>query len=226
MMQKIANSVAGLAAASQIRCAKNLLFSIQGRCTISGSASLAVELGRRCTCRHETASGRMETSALWAPVAKQKVSLVERGGRGWTVSVDSRGDADCPICGTRSKSRHGSYIRSLQDLPAQGTAVLIHARVSRWLCRNDQCERRTFAERRPDLAAPRARRTTRMAGIVRLFGHAVGGRPAERLLARLGMALGHTTILRHVKCGATGGSATLRVAGIDDWATLAKVPTA
>lgn len=57
-----------------------------------------------------------------------------------------------------------------------------------------------------------------MAGIVRLFGHAVGGRPAERLLARLGMALGHTTILRHVKCGASGGSATLRVAGIDDWA--------
>jgi hypothetical protein len=46
----------------------------------------------------------------------------------------------------------------------------------------------------------------------------VGERPAERLLARLGMAVGHTTILRHVRCGASGGSATLRVAGIDDWA--------
>ena len=57
-----------------------------------------------------------------------------------------------------------------------------------------------------------------MAGIVRLFGHAAGGRPSERLLARLGMPVGHTTILRHVKRGARGGTATLRVAGIDDWA--------
>ena len=57
-----------------------------------------------------------------------------------------------------------------------------------------------------------------MAGIVRLFGHAAGGRPSERLMARLGMPVGHTTILRHVKRGARGGLATLRVAGIDDWA--------
>jgi hypothetical protein len=58
-----------------------------------------------------------------------------------------------------------------------------------------------------------------MAGVVRLFGHAAGGRPSERLLARLGMPVGHTTILRHVKRGARGGPVTtLRVAGIDDWA--------
>jgi len=29
-----------------------------------------------------------------------------------------------------------------------------------------------------------------MTGIVRLFGHAAGGRPSERLLARLGMPVG------------------------------------
>jgi hypothetical protein len=73
------------------------------------------------------------------------------------------------------------YILSLQDLPAQGAPVVVEARVIRWRCLNDQCERRTFAERRLDLTAPFARRTTRMAGIVRLFGHAAGGRPSERL---------------------------------------------
>ena len=160
----------------------------------------------------------MEKSALWALAPKQTVSLVEREGPGWTLSLDSQGDADCPICGMRSSSRHGSYIRSLQDLPAQGTPVLIQARVSRWRCVNKECERRTFAGRRPDFTAPFARRTARMAGIVRLFGHAAGGRPSERLLARLGMPVGHTTILRHLKRGARGGPATVRVAGIDDWA--------
>ncbi|MEA2772239.1 MAG: zinc-finger of transposase, partial [Acetobacteraceae bacterium] len=59
--------------------------------------------------------------------AKQKVSIVERKGPGWTGWLDSQGDGDCPICGTGSNSRHGSYVRSLQDLPAQGTSVLIQA---------------------------------------------------------------------------------------------------
>jgi hypothetical protein len=41
--------------------------------------------------------------------------------------MDSQGDGYCPICGTGSNSRHGSYVRSLQDLPARGTSVLIQA---------------------------------------------------------------------------------------------------
>jgi hypothetical protein len=75
----------------------------------------------------ETASGRMEKSAVLAPVPKQKVSIVEREGPGWTVWLDSQGDGDCPICGTGPNSRHGSYVRPLRDLPAQGTSVLIQA---------------------------------------------------------------------------------------------------
>jgi hypothetical protein len=39
-----------------------------------------------------------------------------------------------------------------------------------WRCGNDQCDRQIFAERFPGLAAPFARQTERMAGIVRLFG--------------------------------------------------------
>src|ERR1700722_9120617 len=165
-------------------------------------------------CGCETASERMTKSALWAPAPKQKVTFVEREGPGWTVSLDSEGDADCPICGTRSSSRHGAYIRSLQDLPAQGAPVVVQARVTRWRCLNDQCERGTFAERRLDLTARFARRTTRIAGIVRLFGHAAGGRPSERLLGRLGMPVGHTTILRHVKRGARGGTASSALPGL------------
>jgi hypothetical protein len=87
-------------------------------------------------------------------------------------------------------------------------------------CRNEHCERRIFAERLPQLAAPFARRTTRLAGIVRLFGHAAGGRPAARLMACLGMPTGRTTILRSVTRSARAQDepSFVRVAGIDDWA--------
>src|SRR6202012_2418796 len=78
------------------RCGLSRLVSGYMKC---GSASLSVEFGRCCMCGCETASERMTKSALWAPAPKQKVTFVEREGPGWTVSLDSEGDADCPICG-------------------------------------------------------------------------------------------------------------------------------
>ena len=83
----------------------------------------------------------------------------------------------------------------LRDLSAQGKPVNIQARSTRWRCRNHQCDRRIFAERLPRLATPFARRTVRLTGIIELFGHGAGGRPSERLLARLGMP--REIILRH-----------------------------
>ncbi len=139
---------------------------------------------------------------------------------GWTVAIDSLAPARCPICGTTSRSRHSSYQRTLRDLPAQGTPVTVQARVTRWRCRNDQCGRQIFAERLPDLAAPFERRTTRLAGIVRLFGHSARGRPSERLLTKLGMPVSDTTILRRLEQSAAVQTKRIvvRVAGIDEWA--------
>ena len=77
-----------------------------------------------------------------------------------------------------------------------------------------------FTERVPGLAAPFARQTARLAGIVRLLGHSAGGRPSERLMRRLGMPVSDTTILRslkeHVRARSDNGA--VHVAGIDDWA--------
>ena len=83
------------------------------------------------------------------------------------VSLSGGDHAICPVCRVRSHSRHSSYRRTLRDLPAQGTPVEVRAQMTRWRCRNDRCERRIFAERIPGLAAPFARRTTRLAGTSR-----------------------------------------------------------
>jgi hypothetical protein len=176
----------------------------------------------------------MKTLASWAPAPNLTVVAVEPGQPAWIVSVDCHGAeldsprACCPVCGTQSGSRHSTYIRTLGDLSAQGAPVSIHARMTRWRCRNDQCDRRIFAERLPALATPFARRTTRLAEIVRLFGHSAGGRPSERLMARLGMPVSDTTILRCLKKGVAvpPDRAVVRVVGVDEWAKLAKVPLA
>ncbi|MGH7225387.1 MAG: transposase family protein, partial [Gemmataceae bacterium] len=166
----------------------------------------------------------MKALASWAPAPDLDVITVEPGEPAWIVSIDGR-DAEqahacCPVCGTQSSSRHSSYIRTLRDLSVQGKPVIIQARSTRWRCRNHRCDRRIFAARLPRLATPFARRTTRLAGIVKLFGHGAGGRPSERLMASLGMPVSDTTILRSVKKSVTAqaDSAVLRVVGVDEWA--------
>ena len=148
---------------------------------------------------------------------------VERREWAWTVTVDSRQPTFCPGRGAQSKSRHSTYWRTLRDLSAQGAPVIVHARLGRWRCRNQQCDRLVFTERVPGLAAPFARRTARLAGIVRLLGHSAGGRPSERLMRRLGMPVSDTTILaglrKHARARSESSAvAAVRVAGVDDWA--------
>ena len=120
----------------------------------------------------------------------------------------------------QSTSRHSGYTRTMRDLAAQEAPVTIKTRLARWRCRNQRCDRRIFTERRPDLAVPFARQTTRLAGIVRLLGHSAGGRPSERLMTRLGKPVSATTILRNRKKRAIAWSdhVAVFVAGIDDWA--------
>ena len=143
--------------------------------------------------------GAMKTLISWSPAVGLNVVSVERGEQAWTVSVHSRQPTFCPGCGARSESATALTRERFWDLSAQGTPVVISARLGRWRCRNQECDRRIFTERVPGLAAPFARRTARLAGIVRLLGHSAGGRPSERLMRRLGMPVSDTTILTILK---------------------------
>jgi transposase len=99
--------------------------------------------------------------------------------------------------------------------------VTVKLHTSRWRCLNDECERQTFSEQLSDIARPYARQTERVAEIIRLFGHGVGGQPAERLMKRLGLPTSDDTILRHLKHSVAGRtSGKVRVLGIDEWSWL------
>jgi transposase len=137
----------------------------------------------------------------------------------WVVSASGAGTPLCPACGKTSSSRHSWHNRQLQDLPAQGAPVVLKLRLGRWRCHNNQCIRKTFVERLPSIVAPFARRTSRVAELVRLFCHAAGGRVSERLLARLAMWVSDNTILRQLKNYArnVGDAQPIRIVGIDDW---------
>jgi transposase len=161
----------------------------------------------------------MKTNTEWAPGPEVRISQIERMDDGWTVSATVRDSGRCPACDAKSGRRHGLYVRHLQDLPSQGAVVRLRLELARWRCVNLDCARQTFGDRLPAVAQPYARRTDRVAELARLVTHTAGGRPARRLMARLGMPQSKDTLLRALKRGVRNKAdvAPVRVVGIDDW---------
>jgi transposase len=154
----------------------------------------------------------------WSPGSDVSVQGVKRrDSGGWLVSGVLAPRGICPDCGLHSRRRHGWRQRRLQDLPALGDKVTIALWVCRWRCRASTCPRRTFSDYTSSIARPFARRTSRADDIVVHLGHATGGRPAERLLRRLGVGVSNDTVLRHLKKCAESVAPPPTVIGIDDW---------
>lgn len=133
--------------------------------------------------------------------------------------IATQPQAACPLCGALSNRIHSRYRRALVDLPWATQRVEYHMQVRRFRCPVPTCPRRIFTERLPALVAPYARRTTRLAGLLRVLGLVVGGRPTVRLVRRLGMPVSLASLLRLVRRSAsTGRLASPTCVGIDDFA--------
>ena len=126
--------------------------------------------------------------------------------------------ARCPLYARQSKRVHSRYERTLADLPWGEQAVTVRLSVRRLFCDNKKCERRLFAERLPAVAAPWARRTTRLAGRLTAVGLALGGAGGVRLGRKLGLPASRNTLLRLIRRAPMPDIATPSALGVDDWA--------
>jgi transposase len=136
-----------------------------------------------------------------------------------TITLHARqSSASCPLCGRRARRVHSRYERTLADLPWGEYAATIRLKIRRLFCDNARCERRIFAERVPGVAAPRARKTTRLTGQLTSVGLALGGAAGARLSRRLGLTTSRNTLLRLIRRAPLPSIATPAALGVDDWA--------
>src|SRR5580704_7592680 len=126
----------------------------------------------------------------------------EKSEQGWLVRAEGRTRSECPSCGTQSTARHSRYWRQLQDLPVQGKRVVLRLRLSRWRCRNRECEQAIFRERLGEVVATWARRTSRVEEVLLLVAPHDLRRTAAKLcrskggeLEQIKFLLGHESIL-------------------------------
>jgi transposase len=164
-------------------------------------------------------TNQLSHANLFSDLGNVTLRRVVKTDQGWIMEAHGQSSAVCPGCQSISRSRHSWYWRSLKDLPVQGTQVILRLHLGRWRCRNDGCERRIFTERLSKVCAPYAQQTKRTGEIIAAVGYALGGRPGQRLMSRLGMPVSADTLIRQVKRAAHLPTLPkIRVLGVDDWA--------
>lgn len=126
-------------------------------------------------------------------------------------------EAECPLCHRRSAQIHSRYVRQIADLPWMGCAVRLQLHVRRFFCSNSECARQIFTERLPSVAAPYARRTTRLTEVLTLIGFALGGEAGKRLASGMSLVTSPDTLLRLICSQPEEQIPTPRVLGVDDF---------
>jgi transposase len=136
----------------------------------------------------------------------------------WLELSATRVAVACPSCSVLSSDVHSLYQRTVVDLPWAGIRVTLHLHVRRFVCRHSSCPRVTFSEPLPEVVAPSARRSLRLADEQRKLGLQVGGSGAARIAQRQGMPVSPATILRLVRRTQLAERATPSLLGGDEWA--------
>jgi len=126
-------------------------------------------------------------------------------------------NAACPLCQHPSERIHGSYGRTVADVPCGGRRVTLALTVRKFVCCTPECPRKIFTERLPALVQSYARMTNRLSEALQTLGFATCGELGERLAPKLGMQVSGPTLLRRMRARACPEPSFVRILGIDDW---------
>lgn len=130
----------------------------------------------------------------------------------------TRTQACCPNCDRESSEIHSHYLRRPRDLAWSQMPVVLHIQAKRFFCLNEQCPKRTFAERFPGFVDWYARRTKRVVEKQERLGIIVCARTAEALLGLDQMGISDTTLNRLIRALPDPEPQAIEVLGGHDWA--------
>jgi hypothetical protein len=155
---------------------------------------------------------------LLPPSPLLTLTTVERNDAGWTVMARGPDQAPCPPLSSGLDVTSQSLCAIAQGFD-RGRCESIAARACQSLAMSSgACAVRFFTDVLPGVAEVRGRRTCRADVVTQLIGHALGGRPGERLIGRLGLPVSDDTIVRWLKTRARAAITSAQVVGIDEWA--------
>lgn len=153
-------------------------------------------------------------------LAGLSIDRIFPSGRSVRIQARTRTlQAACPGCGTISGRVHSRYERRIADTTIGGQETVIHLRVHRFLCGNDACGKKTFAEQVPGLTTRYSRYSLGLRQALHAVALALGGRAGARLTHRLATAVNRMTLIRMIRrLPDPPHQEGPRVLGVDDFA--------
>lgn len=132
--------------------------------------------------------------------------------------VATQTNGRCPACQRTANKVHSFYQRTLADLPISGRAVSLRIHLRKFVCHNDQCTRKIFAQTAPAYFSPYARRLNRAQHPMQVMALQTGARPAARLCALIAQPVSHSTLLRISRKTPVELHPSPKRVGVDDFA--------
>jgi len=126
----------------------------------------------------------------------------------------------CRECQSETLKHHGTYARTVQDLPILGKNVELKINAYEYYCSNPLCGQKIFIEEYDGFLGKYERMTSRCEDLVRLLGMETSCEGASKICSAMGIKVSGDTIIRMIKkyaeeigelsCGTT--------IGVDDFA--------
>ncbi|MET9460044.1 transposase family protein [Streptomyces canus] len=129
----------------------------------------------------------------------------------------------CPQCERPATRVHSRYWRQISELPVGGRGLIVRLHVRRFFCDQSQCQRRTFVEQVAGLTEPRRRSSPAAQSVMRAVATELGGRPGQRLCAKLRLHGRRTALLAQLVAPPVPARAP-RILGIDEFAFRSRRP--
>ena len=150
-----------------------------------------------------------------------KITQIVRTSSGnfFLVAASSSQSAICPYCQTLAKKQHSVYVRRPQALPCADASIHLLLSVNRYFCQNPSCSHKTFAERIPELVDFYSRRTTHLEALLKYIAFEMSAETGSRICTRLKIQMSPDSLLRLIRKTEIDQEQTVRVLGVDDWAT-------
>lgn len=107
----------------------------------------------------------------------------------------------CPKCGMETTQFHGTYVRTIQDLPILGRKTTLFINAHEYICPNDLCPTKTIAERYNGFLGYYGRYTERCEDLIETLALETSCEGAARVCKELGIQISGDTIIRILKNG-------------------------
>ena len=106
---------------------------------------------------------------------------------------------ECHICGQEMTDYHGTYVRTVQDLPILGKSVIIKIHSYEYNCANTNCEQKTIVDNYDGFLSRYSRMTTRCEDFTRILALSTSCEGAAMICGKMGLRISGDKIIRMLK---------------------------